>query len=110
MFCYFHLEAEGKQAGAVTKIHVDGLHNAPDEVPVCQECLDDLRGMKPEPYDQLRDDRATDAEEDNRPGPGDPACRECGDLAEYPREGLPEYCQACWNGQLRRSQARRLAV
>jgi len=40
-------------------------------------------------------------EKSNCPGPGDPACRECGDPAEYPSE-FPQYCQQCWNGQLRR--------
>ena len=66
--------------------------------------------MKPEPYDILRDDRAADTEEkDNLPGPGEPACCECGDLAEYPVE-FPQYCSMCWNGQQRRRFTRRHAL
>jgi len=42
MDCYFHLEAEGKQVKSVTAIHVEHLKNAPDRVPVCQECLEDI--------------------------------------------------------------------
>ena len=49
---------------------------------------------------------AVQDEESNRPGPGEPACRECGDLAEHPVE-FPQYCQMCWNGNLRRRLARR---
>ena len=52
---------------------------------------------------------AVQDEESNRPGPGEPACRECGDLAEYPAE-FPQYCSMCWNGQLRRRFARRHAL
>jgi hypothetical protein len=64
--------------------------------------------MKPEPYDQLRDDRA-DLDEENQPDPGEPACYECGDLAEYPVE-FPHYCRMCWNGQQRRRSAGRHAL
>ena len=68
--------------------------------------------MNPDPdkaYDQHREDLALEEEAELEPGPGEPACRECGDLAEYPSE-FPQYCSMCWNGQQRRRFARRHAV
>jgi hypothetical protein len=58
---------------------------------------------------EIRQFLGQDNEESNLPGPGEPACRECGNLAEYPVE-FAQYCSMCWNGQQRRRFARRHAL
>ena len=68
--------------------------------------------MNPDPdeaYDQHREDLALDEEEELEPGPGEPVCCECGNLAEYPVE-FPQYRSRCWNGQPRRRRACRHAL
>jgi len=56
MYCYFHLEAEGKRVKAVAKIRVDHIQ-FPDKVPVCQECLEDLNQTRSAERDQTPEER-----------------------------------------------------